>query len=250
MNMSITGQKVALCSSPTQRSVGIEAADDNFKHLVETTDIFLISTNPCKVKHRQTEPSTNLNIDKQKCWQSETWTNWNVGRPKLRHTEISTDLNVDTIKRRHSHIKTLTDQSVDTPKCLLYSFICQLLCTACFVGYILYINSDVNKDRLRYSWGVWHTYPHQNPWRNSWDAMYIPVPKVLYVSIHALCIILGVYSIYHYPYTWHSYTIQFVSFVRCTVCVLTHIICIVGGMRCILCWISAIIWIKWTLYRS
>ena len=65
-------------------------------------------------KRRQTETSTNRNVDKPKRWQTETSTNQNVDKPKRRQTKTSTDRNVDKPKRRQT--KTLTNQNVDKPK--------------------------------------------------------------------------------------------------------------------------------------
>ena len=58
-------------------------------------------------KRRQTETSTNRNVDKPKRRQTETSTNQNVDKPKRRQTKTSTDRNVDKPKRRQTKTSTL-----------------------------------------------------------------------------------------------------------------------------------------------
>ena len=53
-------------------------------------------------KRRQTETSTNRNVDRPKRRQTKTSTNRNVDKPKLRQTETSTNQNVDKPKRRQT----------------------------------------------------------------------------------------------------------------------------------------------------
>ena len=65
-------------------------------------------------ERRQTETSTNQNVDKPKRRQTETSTNQNVDKPKRRQTETSTSRNVDKPKRRQT--KTSTSRNVDKPK--------------------------------------------------------------------------------------------------------------------------------------
>ena len=65
-------------------------------------------------KRRQTETSTNRNVDMQKRRQTETSTNQNVDKPKRRQTKTSTSRNVDKPKRRQT--KTSTSRNVDKPK--------------------------------------------------------------------------------------------------------------------------------------
>ena len=65
-------------------------------------------------KRRQTETSTDRNVDKPKRRQTKTSTNRNVDKPKRRQTETSTYQNVDKPKRRQT--KTSTDRNVDKPK--------------------------------------------------------------------------------------------------------------------------------------
>ena len=65
-------------------------------------------------KRRQTETSTNRNVDKPKRRQAKTSTDQNVDKPKRRQTKTSTSQNVDRPKRRQT--KTATNQNVDKPK--------------------------------------------------------------------------------------------------------------------------------------
>ena len=67
-----------------------------------------------KLKPRHTETSTNQNVDKPKRRQTKTSTYRNVNKPKLRQTETSTNRNVDIPKLRQT--ETSTNQNVDKPK--------------------------------------------------------------------------------------------------------------------------------------
>ena len=55
---------------------------------------------------RQSETSTNLNVDKPKRRQTETSTNQDVDKPKRRQTKTPTDRNVDKPKRRQTETST------------------------------------------------------------------------------------------------------------------------------------------------
>ena len=57
-------------------------------------------------KHRQTETSTNRNVDKPKRRQTKTFTNQNVDRPERRQIKTSTAQNVDKPKHRQTVMST------------------------------------------------------------------------------------------------------------------------------------------------